>query len=170
MGTTPPPLNVVVSAQMSRMPTKSTLPEVAVRRALHASGIRYRLHRTDLPGKPDIVLVGPRVAVFVDGCFWHACPQHCVFPKNNADWWRTKLDGNVARDRRNDERLRQAGWEPLHIWEHESTQAAISRLLELRDQRLVDRASLCSPKQITKGRPKRAEPKDIEVTVRTSRR
>lgn len=66
-----------------------------------------------------MVLARLRVAVFVDGCYWHACPQHMVPPKANAAWWADKLAANVARDRRNDARLREMGWEPIHVWEHE---------------------------------------------------
>lgn len=116
--TRPVPKNELVSAQMSRMPRSSTKPEVAIRRALHARGLRFALHRRDLPGRPDIVLSRARIAVFVDGCFWHGCPEHGVLPKNNREWWRQKLAGNAERDRQKDAELQATGWMPIHVWEH----------------------------------------------------
>jgi DNA mismatch endonuclease (patch repair protein) len=104
---------------MSRMPRTSTGPEVALRRELHARGIRFRLNRRDLPGTPDLVLPSARIAVFVDGCFWHGCPAHGTLPKNNREWWRAKLEANVARDRRKDAELEALGWTPVHVWEHQ---------------------------------------------------
>jgi DNA mismatch endonuclease (patch repair protein) len=78
-----------------------------------------------------------RLAIFVDGCFWHACPQHATWPKRNADWWREKILRNVARDRDTDERLAEMGWTVLRVWEHEDTSVAADRvereLLRLRD-------------------------------------
>ncbi|MER3453275.1 MAG: very short patch repair endonuclease [Chloroflexota bacterium] len=103
---------------MSRMPRESTGPELALRRLLHARGLRFRLHRRDLPGTPDIVLPRARIAVFVDGCFWHGCPEHGTLPKHNREWWAAKLAANVERDRRKDEELVALGWLPLHFWEH----------------------------------------------------
>ncbi|MFP4554852.1 MAG: very short patch repair endonuclease [Actinomycetota bacterium] len=125
------PRDEAISHQMSRMPRGSTKPEVALRRELHARGVRFRLHRRDLPGTPDLVLVRPRVAVFVDGCFWHSCPEHGTLPKNNREWWRQKLSGNIERDRRKDAELLELGWTPLHIWEHEPVDQAADRLEEL---------------------------------------
>ena len=102
---------------MSRMPRRDTTPELLLRRALHARGMRFRTH-VQLPGRPDIAFTRARLAVFVDGCFWHACPTHGVMPKNNREWWNEKLTANVARDRAKDDALRALGWEPLHFWEH----------------------------------------------------
>src|SRR5215210_2700488 len=82
---------------MSRIRGRNTGPELALRTALWQAGLRYRL-RQRLPGKPDIVFIGSRVAVFVDGCFWHACPAHATKPKGNAAFWSQKLAANVARD------------------------------------------------------------------------
>ncbi|MDP9440574.1 MAG: very short patch repair endonuclease [Actinomycetota bacterium] len=106
---------------MSRVRSKNTKPELAVRSALHALGYRFRLHRKDLPGKPDVVLPKHRAAVFVHGCFWHQHPgcAKATLPKNNAEFWREKLEGNVARDARNRERLRKLGWRPIVVWECE---------------------------------------------------
>lgn len=93
-----------------------------MRSALHRAGLRFRIHRRPVPGlrcEVDIVFPRQRVAVLVDGCFWHGCPQHkTVRPVINADWWSTKLDATVARDRRNDAALRAAGWTVLRFWEH----------------------------------------------------
>lgn len=119
----PVPLSPTVSAQMSRMPTRGTEPEWRLRRLLHARGLRYKLHRRDLPGRPDIVFARARLVIFVDGCFWHQCPDHGVLPKNNREWWRTKLDGNVARDRSKDKALVALGWRVVRVWEHEDPEA-----------------------------------------------
>jgi DNA mismatch endonuclease, patch repair protein len=116
---------------MSRMPTASTKPEIALRRELHRLGLRFRINRSDLPGRPDVVLGRARIAVFVDGCFWHACATHGVLPKNNRDWWRAKLDANAERDARKDEALRAAGWLPVHVWEHEDPREAASGIRDL---------------------------------------
>jgi DNA mismatch endonuclease (patch repair protein) len=116
------PSSLGVSARMSRQASRDTAPEVAVRRLLHAAGHRYRLHRP-VPGLPrrtiDIVFPGPKIAVFLDGCFWHGCPQHATHPKANAEWWRTKLDRNIARDIETTARLTDQGWTVLRFWEHE---------------------------------------------------
>lgn len=125
MSERPKPSSQAVSAQMSRMPRSDTRPELALRSALHNRGLRFRVHDKSLPGKPDVVLTRARVAVFVDGCFWHACPEHGVLPKSNRDWWRAKLARNVQRDREKDVALEALGWLPLHVWEHDDiTEAA----------------------------------------------
>lgn len=107
------------------MPTSSTGPEVRLRRLLHARGLRFTLHRRDLPGRPDIVLTRARIAVFVDGCFWHACPIHGNLPKANREWWADKLARNVERDRCQRDQLEALGWLPVTVWEHDDpTEAA----------------------------------------------
>ncbi|MEU2631848.1 DNA mismatch endonuclease Vsr [Kitasatospora sp. NPDC007106] len=112
----------------------NTAPELALRRALHALGFR---HRVDLPlptlrrGRADITFVPWRTAVFVQGCFWHACPEHLHAPKHNAEWWWRKLDDDVRRDRHTDENLVRPGWLPLRIWEHETVEAAVDKVVEL---------------------------------------
>jgi DNA mismatch endonuclease (patch repair protein) len=103
---------------MARVRGRHTRPEVALRRALWRAGLRYRLH-VKLPGRPDLAFVGARLALFVDGCFWHGCPQHYSAPATRAGFWARKLAENTARDARSDAALRDAGWRPLHIWEHE---------------------------------------------------
>jgi DNA mismatch endonuclease (patch repair protein) len=110
-----------VSARMSRQASKDTAVELAVRRLLHAAGLRYRVEYP-VPGLPrrriDVAFPRAKVAVLIDGCFWHGCPQHATHPKANADWWRTKLDRNMARDRETTEHLLAAGWTVLRFWEH----------------------------------------------------
>ena len=107
---------------MSRQGSRDTAPEVAVRRLLHAEGLRYRVN-VPVPGIPrrtiDIVFPKAKIAIFMDGCFWHGCPDHATRPKSNAEWWRVKLDKNMARDQETTEHLRTAGWTVLRYWEHE---------------------------------------------------
>lgn len=107
------------SRMMSRIRGKDTLPELALRSALFASGFRYRLHQRHLPGSPDIVSPEYRVALFVHGCFWHrheGC-KYSTSPKMNSDFWRLKFEGNVSRDARNLTLLRDQGWRVAIIWE-----------------------------------------------------
>jgi DNA mismatch endonuclease (patch repair protein) len=116
-----------------------------VRRELHRRGLRFRVNYGGLPGRPDVVFTRVRLAVFVDGCFWHMCPQHVVMPKNNAAWWREKLLRNVERDREADAVLAGMGWEVLHAWEHEDPIAVADRIEErwraLRSQAATPRAT-----------------------------
>jgi len=116
---------------MGRMPLRDTGPELALRRELHRRGQRYRIHDRALPGTPDVAFSRAKLAVFVDGCFWHCCPHHGVVPKNNREWWRSKLDANVKRDRRKDDQLVEAGWVAIHVWEHENPTAAADRIEEI---------------------------------------
>ena len=116
---------------MSRQRRRDTGPELAVRQRLHALGYRYRVdHRPlpDLRARGDLVFTRARVVVFVDGCFWHRCPQHATSPRHNGEWWRAKLDANVARDRATDRRLADAGWRVVRIWEHEALNDAVARI------------------------------------------
>ncbi|MFF4830721.1 very short patch repair endonuclease [Streptomyces sp. NPDC001315] len=110
-----------VSSRMSKQLSKNTGVELAVRRLLHAAGMRYRVEYP-VPGMPrrriDVAFPRAKVAVLIDGCFWHGCPQHATQPKANADWWRHKLDRNMARDRETTEHLLAAGWTVLRFWEH----------------------------------------------------
>jgi DNA mismatch endonuclease (patch repair protein) len=103
---------------MSRIRSKHTKPELALRQALWAAGLRYRLHGR-LPGRPDIVFLRSRVAVFLDGCFWHGCPKHAVQPKTNRSFWAKKLSGNIDRDKRNNKALVDMGWRAVRVWEHD---------------------------------------------------
>lgn len=110
-----------------------TKPELALRRALHRQGYRYRKDfRLDLSGtrvRPDIAFTARRVAIFVDGCFWHQCPQHGGKPANNTWYWAPKLARNVQRDRAADAALAAAGWCVVRVWEHESLEDAVASVL-----------------------------------------
>jgi DNA mismatch endonuclease (patch repair protein) len=122
---------------MARVRSRNTAPEVVLRKELWALGRRYQLH-APIPGRPDIVFAGPRVAVFVDGCFWHGCPEHYSAPAANAEFWRAKLERNVARDRRADHDLAGDGWLVLRVWEHEiatALPAAVDRVTRAIDSR-----------------------------------
>lgn len=112
------------SWNMSRIRSKDTKPEMIVRRLLHAMGVRYRLHRAGLPGKPDIVLGPRRLVIFVHGCFWHrhAGCREATMPAANRDFWQAKLEGNAARDLRHRAALRKLGWRIAVIWECETRQ------------------------------------------------
>ena len=105
---------------MARVRSKDTAPELTLRRALWQCGLRYRL-RPLLAGTPDLCFITARVAVFVDGCFWHGCPQHYSAPVRNAEFWSRKVARNVERDRRTQSALEADGWTVLRIWEHEVT-------------------------------------------------
>ncbi|PYS45565.1 MAG: very short patch repair endonuclease [Acidobacteria bacterium] len=107
------------SFNMSRIRNRNTRPEMKVRSMVHQMGYRYRLHRKDLPGKPDLVFPSRRKVIFVHGCFFHMhdCPYGRVVPKTNADFWRTKRLSNVERDRRNVAALNNDGWKVLEVWE-----------------------------------------------------
>lgn len=116
---------------MAAIKGKDTKPEMLVRRAIHAAGLRYRLHKRDLPGRPDIVLTRIKTVVFVHGCFWHhhGC-RASGWPRTRAEFWRTKIEGNVDRDRRTTYFLRAAGWTVEVIWECELRDGRrLSRLL-----------------------------------------
>jgi DNA mismatch endonuclease (patch repair protein) len=104
---------------MSAIRSADTKPEMVVRRLVHSSGFRYRLHRADLPGKPDLVFPAKMKVILVHGCFWHM--HHCrygkVRPATNAVFWKNKRESNRARDRRTSQRLRHLGWEVMTVWE-----------------------------------------------------
>lgn len=107
------------SQMMSGIEGKNSLPEMLVRKALFAMGHRFRLHRRDLPGTPDIVMPGRKIAIFVHGCFWHS-HQGCKYaktPSTRTEFWTAKLRGNVERDRRAANKLAEMGWRVLNVWE-----------------------------------------------------
>ena len=127
----PPASSWAVSERMARVARRDTAPELALRRALFARGLRYRVDQSPVSGirtKADLVFKVARVAVFVDGCFWHACPEHGTLPRANRTWWAAKLEATAARDRRTDERLRTAGWTCVRVWEHENPFVAADRV------------------------------------------
>ena len=107
------------SEVMSRVKGKDTVPEIRVRRALWAMGLRYRLHAKELPGQPDVVFRGSKLAIFVHGCFWHRHPNcpHARMPKSRVEFWTAKLGRNAERDIENELALRRSGWDVLTVWE-----------------------------------------------------
>lgn len=121
------------SALMRKVRSKDTTPEMRVRRALHAKGFRYRLHHSDLPGKPDLVLSRFRTCIFVHGCFWHgheSCRKASV-PKTNTDFWVKKISRNQERDREVRTLLEEIGWRVVTVWECQTEKAEeFERLLE----------------------------------------
>jgi DNA mismatch endonuclease (patch repair protein) len=128
----PHPTSREVSERMRRNPRRDTRPEIELRSELHRRGLRFR---KDLPlrvpgrvVRPDVAFTRARIAVFVDGCFWHACPLHGNQPRANTDYWRPKLARNVARDLAVDAALRCAGWRVLRAWEHEPAAQVADRV------------------------------------------
>lgn len=110
------------SEVMSRVKGRNTRPEMRLRRALHAAGLRYRLQAKELPGRPDIVFRPAKLAIFVHGCFWHRHPgcHHARLPKSRVEFWQEKLGGNVQRDARQLAQLKEDGWTVLTLWECET--------------------------------------------------
>ena len=131
----PLPSSAGRAANMRAIRRTDTKPEMALRRALHQLGYRYRKdYRLDLDGgrrvRPDIAFTARKVAVFVDGCFWHACPDHGGKPKNNDWYWSPKLAKNVERDRAADAALAQAGWTVVRLWEHIPLDDAVTAVVD----------------------------------------
>lgn len=119
---------------MERQRRRDTQPELALRRELHGRGLRYRVDRRpvqDLRIRADIVFGAAKVAVFVDGCFWHMCPEHSTIPKHNRDWWLGKLRRNADRDANATALLESAGWSVVRVWEHEPVIQAADRVERL---------------------------------------
>lgn len=133
----------VRSRIMQQIKGRDTKPEQAVRSYLHGAGLRFRLHRTDLPGKPDIVLPKYRAVVFVQGCFWHQHPgcRHSGVPLSNQAYWRPKLERTVARDKANRRALAKLGWRVYTIWECQIARGRLAGLV----------------RQITQAKPRRRE-------------
>ena len=133
---------------MSRVRRRDTGPEVDLRRALHRRGLRYRLDVSPLAGlrsRADVVFGAARVAVYVDGCFWHGCPIHGNLPKNNREWWLAKLRGNAERDARTVEQLTAAGWECVRVWEHDDPEEAATRIEQLVRERRASFPGISAP-------------------------
>lgn len=130
----PPPSTPTVRAIMLGNRHRDTIPERRLRSLLHAAGLRYRvdfpLHPdSGRPIRPDICFTRYRVAVFVDGCFWHGCPEHGTRPKTNSEFWLAKIARTRARDERDTRRLESAGWRVLRIWEHAPVPAALEAVI-----------------------------------------
>jgi DNA mismatch endonuclease (patch repair protein) len=120
------------SRNMRAVRSKHTKPELAVRRAAHGLGLRFRLFRSDLPGRPDMTFPKWQTVLFVNGCFWHQhpnCPRSTL-PKTNKEFWKTKLERNAARDRRNYDHLAKQRWRVLVVWECELTHSNVTRKLK----------------------------------------
>jgi len=119
------------SYNMSMIRGKNTKPEILVRKFLHANGFRFRLHRKDLPGKPDIVLPKYKTVIFINGCFWHGhknC-KYFVIPKTRTKWWLNKIEGNKKVDKRNKVNLKKMGWKVLTIWECQLKRNKVERTM-----------------------------------------
>lgn len=113
---------------------RDTPGEVALRSALHGLGLRFRIQRSPVQGlrrRADVVFVAARVAVFVDGCFWHGCPEHGTWPKRNGAWWREKIEANQRRDADTDARMADAGWLSVRVWAHEDPSSAAERVARI---------------------------------------
>jgi len=126
----PMPSSPEIRRRMQRQAQGDTDPELALRRELWHRGLRYRVdyRLPALRRRADVAFPRQMVAVFVDGCFWHVCPEHASWPKANAAWWRTKLEANVRRDRDTDRRLHEAGWLTIRVWEHDRPADAADRI------------------------------------------
>lgn len=129
--TSPRPPDEETARRMRRVRQRDTAPERRLRSALHARGLRFRVDIAPLLGsrrRADVVFTRARLAVFVDGCFWHRCPIDGTVPRHNREWWLAKLDGNVRRDRSTDQQLEMAGWAVTRVWEHEAPELAAVRI------------------------------------------
>ena len=121
------------SEVMSRVKRRDTTPERALRSALHAAGLRFRVDARVDGVSVDIVHRPSKVAIFVDGCFWHGCPEHCRRPKSNTSFWEPKISGNVDRDQHQTRKLESSGWHVIRVWEHNCQPVAaktVDRILE----------------------------------------
>ena len=119
------------TANMRANRSRDTRPELSVRRRLHALGYRYRVDArpvASIPRRADVVFTRRRVAVFIDGCYWHGCEEHAAIPRQNRDYWGPKIRGNMARDSDTTARLEEAGWTVLRFWEHEDPNDVVAMI------------------------------------------
>lgn len=127
-------MSKAVSGAMRSMPEHSTGPEMAVRRLLFANGLRYRV-QYPVQGAPrrsiDIAFPGKKIAIFIDGCFWHGCSEHRNIPAHNRDWWQKKIEENRVRDKDTDEKLLVAGWVVCRFWEHDAAEMIVDKMLKV---------------------------------------
>jgi len=144
--------STIVSARMSRARRRDTAPEVALRRELHARGLRYRV-AYPVPGQRrrtiDIAFTRTKVAVFVDGCFWHGCPEHGTKPRSNSSWWQEKFAANAARDADTDRTLIELGWQVVRVWEHDANRNAADLVEECVRKRSSALASVGTSSRIS---------------------
>jgi DNA mismatch endonuclease, patch repair protein len=134
MRRTPPASSTEALRRMQSAQSRDTGPELALRSRLHAAGFRFRVDRPVLPSsrkRADIVFPSRRLAVFVDGCFWHSCPKHRTLPKANAAWWAAKLKRNRERDLETNAECRKAGWRVVRIWEHQPPEQAAAHIISI---------------------------------------
>ena len=128
----PQPLNEAVRRRLSAHPRKDSVPERRLRSALHGAGLRFFVERTPLPAmgrrRADVVFPRAKVAVYMHGCFWHGCPEHGTWPRNNDEWWRTKINKTQERDVETKRVLVEAGWYVFEVWEHEDAGQAANRI------------------------------------------
>lgn len=127
----PKPSSVEARNRMRANRSRDTTPETELRSLLHRRGLRFRVDVSPIPGvrrRADVVFPRARVAVFVDGCFWHGCPLHATWPKANADFWREKIETNRRRDEDTNRKFAEAGWTVVRVWEHEDVEAASLRI------------------------------------------
>ncbi|MBV9794282.1 MAG: very short patch repair endonuclease [Actinobacteria bacterium] len=120
--------------------SRDTRPELAVRSAVHRRGLRYRVAARPIPGvrrSADLVFASARVAVFIDGCYWHGCPEHYVPSHSNQEYWTKKISGNRARDADTDAKLLAHGWQPVRIWAHENSEGAADLIAKVVRERLA---------------------------------
>lgn len=154
------PSSPEASRRMARVRQHGTDIEMELRKALYALGLRYRLQVT-LLSKPrrvaDIAFLSPRVAVFVDGCFWHGCPLHATWPKENAEFWRVKIETNCARDADTDRRLGELGWEVVRIWAHESPADAARRVSKIVETRKHTRQPAITTDRVLRRPPRKPD-------------
>lgn len=130
-----PPPTAARSRLMGRVRHSGTTPELLLRRALWSAGLRYRLQtKTRLPGSPDITFPRVKVAIFVDGCFWHGCPLHGTRPKTRSEFWSAKINRNQARDLEVDAKLAAMGWVVVRLWEHEVTTSLVECVARIRSE------------------------------------
>jgi len=127
---------------MRKVRQRGTKKELEIRSAIHRLGMRFRIQVAPLEGlrrHADIVFRGEKVAIFVDGCFWHGCPLHRTLPKSNTEWWRAKLEENIRRDNDTSARLEGAGWLVLRFWEHEEAGQVAQKIQHsVRERRIAD--------------------------------
>lgn len=129
----PKPSSQAASDRMAATGQRDTKAELKIRKVLYARGLRYRVDYPILKNpqrRADLAFLGPKVAVFVDGCFWHGCPEHGTWPKANAEFWRDKIETNQQRDRDTNRRLEADGWHVIRIWEHEEAEGAANKVAQ----------------------------------------